>query len=204
VLSIFIKGFLISFSLIVAIGVQNAFVLKQALKKEYIFYIVIICVLIDIILISLGVLGLGYIIEQNQFFLKLITIFGIIFLSIYGFISLYSSYKGKYLQEDKNNKSKSLKQTLILLLTISLLNPHVYLDTVLLIGSIGGTYTSLNDKLIFLLGAFLASFSWFFLLGYATRYLIPLFKKKITWRILDLFIAVVMFTLAYSLLEYLI
>ena len=203
-LSIFIKGFLISFSLIVAIGVQNAFVLKQALKKEYIFYIVIICVLIDIILISLGVLGLGYIIEQNQFFLKLITIFGIIFLSIYGFISLYSSYKGKYLQEDKNHKTKSLKQTIILLLIISLLNPHVYLDTVLLIGSIGGAYTSLNDKLIFLLGAFLASFTWFFLLGYATRYLIPLFKKKITWRILDLFIAVVMFTLAYSLLKYLI
>ena len=203
-LSIFIKGFLITFSLILAIGVQNAFVLKQALKKEYIFYIVIICVLIDIILISLGVLGLGYIIEQNQFFLKLITIFGIIFLSIYGFISLYSSYKGKYLQEDKNHKTKSLKQTIILLLIISLLNPHVYLDTVLLIGSIGGAYTSLNDKLIFLLGAFLASFTWFFLLGYATRYLIPLFKKKITWRILDLFIAVVMFTLAYSLLEYLI
>jgi len=203
VLSIFIKGFLITFSLILAIGVQNAFVLKQALKKEYIFYIVLICVLIDIILISLGVFGLGYIIEQNQFFLKLITIFGIIFLSIYGFISLYSSYKGKYLQEDNNHNKKSLKQTIILLLTISLLNPHVYLDTVLLIGSIGGSYISLNDKLAFLLGAFLASFTWFFLLGYATRYLIPLFKKKTTWRILDLFIAVVMFTLAYSLLEYL-
>jgi len=204
VLSIFIKGFFLTFSLIVAIGAQNAFVLKQALKKEHIFYIVIICVLIDIILISLGVFGLGYIIEQNQFFLKLITIFGIIFLSIYGFISLYSSYKGKYLQEDKNHKTKSLKQTIILLLIISLLNPHVYLDTVLLIGSIGGAYTSLNNKLTFLLGAFLASFTWFFLLGYATRYLIPLFKKKTTWRILDLFIAVVMFTLAYSLLEYLI
>jgi len=203
VFSIFIKGFVITFSLIIAIGAQNAFVLKQALKKEHIFYIVIICILLDITLISLGVFGLGYIIEQNQFFLKVITIFGIIFLIIYGFMSLYSSYKGKYLQEDKNNQSKSLKQTIIFLITISLLNPHVYLDTVLLIGSIGGTYINLNEKLIFLFGTFLASSIWFFLLGYATRYLIPLFKKKITWRVLDILIAMIMFILAYTLLDYL-
>jgi len=201
--SILLKGYTITFSLIVAIGIQNIFVLKQALKQKYILPIVIICILIDISLISIGVFGFGYIIKNNPIALQIISLVGIIFLVSYSCISFYWAIKGKVLNDEDQEENKSLKQIIIFLLLITLLNPHVYLDTVLLIGSVGAIYVTIYEKLFYILGAFLASSSWFILLGYGSKYLIPLFKNKLTWRILDLLISIIMLSIAYSLVPYL-
>lgn len=198
-LSAAIKGFMVTLSLIVAIGAQNTFVLKQSLKQRYIFYTIFTCVLIDVIMVSAGVFGIGYIVQNNPLFIKIMTLLGIAFLVIYALLCLYSAFKGKYLEEDESTTTKSLKQTIIVLLLLSLLNPHVYLDTLIIMGGIGAIYPSIEDKLSFIVGMALASTLWFSILGYGSRFLLPLFKKKITWRILDTLIAVIMFLIAYSL-----
>ncbi|WP_294964776.1 LysE family transporter [Sulfurimonas sp.] len=107
----------------------------------------------------------------------------------------------QHLELDSKKTQTSLKKTISLLLVFTLLNPHTYLDTVLLIGGIGANYLTMTDKLIFLLGCISGSSLWFILLGYGSRVLIPFFKKNITWRILDTIIAIVMFLIAYSLLD---
>jgi len=161
----------------------------------------LICIFLDITLISLGVLGIGYLVQQNQFLIKIIAIIGVIFLFTYALLSLKSAYKGEYLELDDKNNTKNKKEVILLLFVFSLLNPHTYLDTILLIGGIGASYITFHEKILFLLGCFSASTSWFILLGYGSRVLIPLFKKTITWRILDLFIAIVMLIIAYSLID---
>jgi len=197
--SILIKGFTITFSLILAIGAQNAFVLKQGLKKEHVFSIVLICVLIDITLISFGVFGIGYAVSKNPFLLKVIAIIGILFLTFYGLTCLKSAFKNEHMEVVKEQDKKTLKEVIVLVLVFSLLNPHTYLDTILLIGGVGASYINFDDKLYFLLGSFIASTVWFISLGFGSRVLIPLFQKNITWKILDIGIAFMMFFIAYSL-----
>lgn len=199
--SIILKGFTVTFSLIVAIGAQNAFVLKQGLKKEYIFSIVAICIFIDILLISSGVFGIGYLVSKNPSILKVIAIIGMLFLTFYGLTCLKSAFKNEHLDIAKEKKKKSFKEIFVLLMLFSLLNPHTYLDTILLIGGIGASYTILNDKLCFLLGSLIASTVWFVSLGFGSRFLIPIFQKNITWKILDICIAIMMFSIAFSLVK---
>ncbi|MFT7004333.1 MAG: L-lysine exporter family protein LysE/ArgO [Sulfurimonas sp.] len=198
--AIAIKGFSVTLSLIVAIGAQNAFVLKQGLKKEFVFSVVALCVFFDILLISSGVFGVGYLVETNPFFIKITAILGIIFLVSYGLLSVKSAIKGGHLEVNKST-SKSLKTTIFQLSLLTLLNPHVYLDAFVLIGGIGGSYSGYEDKLIFIFGCILASTFWFVLLGYGSRTLVGIFQKNITWKILDSIIAIVMFSIAYSLLD---
>lgn len=196
---ILLKGFSVTLSLILAIGAQNAFVLKQGLKKEYVFSIVLLCILIDVILISSGIFGIGYFISDNPFLINIIAAIGILFLTFYGFTCLKSAFKNEHLDIEKEKRKKTFQETITLLLVFSLLNPHTYLDTVLLIGGIGASYALLEEKLFFLLGSFMASTLWFVSLGFGSRILAPLFKKNITWKILDTAIAVMMFYIAYSL-----
>ncbi len=193
-----LEGFLVSLGLIVAIGAQNAFILKQGLKKEHIFWLCLICSLSDAILIICGVKGVGIFIAKSQIFLLAITIFGAIFLFGYGFISLKSAFKNEALHVKKQDKNQTFKKAVFSVLALTFLNPHVYLDTFLLIGSIGGAYSPQNQNL-FILGAVSASFAWFFSLGYGTKVLIPLFNKPKTWKILDFLIAIIMFFIAFGL-----
>jgi L-lysine exporter family protein LysE/ArgO len=199
--AIAVKGFSITFSLILAIGAQNAFILKQGLKKEFIFTVVALCIFFDTLLISSGVFGIGFLVSKNPFLIEVIAVIGILFLVVYGLISLKSAYKGQHLELDSKKTQTSLKKTVSLLLVFTLLNPHAYLDTILLIGGVGANYTTTADKLLFLSGCLSASSVWFILLGYGSRALIPFFKKDITWRILDTIIAIIMFLIAYSLLD---
>lgn len=194
-----LEGFLVTFGLIVAIGAQNAYILKQGLKKEHVFPLVLLCSVMDAILIFCGVKGLGTIIAKSEVFLLGITIFGALFLLGYGILSLKSAFKDETLQIDTKAKSVSLKKSVIYLLALTLLNPHVYLDTFLLIGSIGGAY-SLQNQNLFIIGASSASLVWFFSLGYGARVLIPLFQKPKTWKVLDFCIAMVMFFIAGGLI----
>ncbi|HBO37591.1 MAG TPA: amino acid transporter [Pasteurellaceae bacterium] len=199
----FIQGFLISGGLIVAIGAQNAYVLKQGLLKRHIFWISLTCFLCDFILISLGVLGLGYLISQSPIASVALSFVGALFLLVYGARAFKSAYVGNVsmiVEGHEKNDGSALK-AVFAALAITLLNPHVYLDTVVIIGGIAGTL-SLSEKWLFLFGAIFASGIWFFGLGYGARCLIPLFKRPMTWRILDVVIGIVMWLIAGSLIKY--
>ena len=199
-LDIYLKGFIVTFSLIVAIGAQNAYVLKLGLLKQYVLLAVFLCILFDTILITAGVYGLGFFVQGNQLLINIIAIIGIVFLSFYSFLSFKSAFKNESLEIDGKTKTNPLKQVIGMLLVFTFLNPHTYLDTVLLIGGIGANIQ--NDlKIYFLLGAVSASASWFILLGFGARLLIPLFKKAITWKILDISIGFIMLIITYSLID---
>jgi len=199
-LDIYIKGFLVTFSLIVAIGAQNAYILKLGLLKQYVGLAVSLCILFDTILISAGVFGLGFFIKGNQLLINSIAIIGILFLCFYAFLSFKSALKNESIQIDDQVKTNPLGKVLSMLLVFTFLNPHTYLDTVLLIGGIGANLSD-DLKLYFLLGAVSGSSLWFISLGYGARLLIPLFKKPITWKILDISIGIIMLMIAYTLID---
>lgn len=199
-LDIYLKGFIVTISLIMAIGAQNAYILKLGLLKQYVLLAVLMCITFDFILISAGVFGLGYFIQGNQFLINSIAIFGIVFLIFYAALSFKSAFKNESLQVDGNVKTNPLKQVVSLILVFTFLNPHTYLDTILLIGGIGANIEN-EFKIYFLLGAVSASSVWFFSLGFGARFLIPLFKKQITWKILDISIGILMLFIAYSLID---
>ena len=185
-------------SLIVAIGAQNAYVLRQGLRKEHVFVIVAICALSDALLIAVGVAGLGAIIQQLEWLLLLIELIGGGFLCTYGIMAAKRAWKPEVLNTDTGGKAVSLKVAAGTALALTYLNPHVYLDTVLLLGSVAGTYEA--NRWWFAAGAMLGSVLWFSALGFGARLLDPVFKKPAAWRVLDAIIAVVMFTLGASLL----
>ncbi len=201
-ISIVGEGFGIGAGLIVAIGAQNAFVLKKGIMKQHVFITASTCSVIDIILIVLGSRGLGTVINSNPVLMILATLFGVIFLSIYGIKSFIAVFQSKNLNtEDSVYNGDTLKGTLITILALTVLNPHVYLDTVVLLGSIGARYP-IYERYNFTLGACLASFTWFFGLAYGAGFLSFLFKKELTWKILDFVIGCTMFAIVYKLLEF--
>ena len=200
-----LKGMIVSGTLIVAIGAQNAFVLKQGLRKNHIFYVSLIAFLCDFVLMSVGVMGMGNWIKESHTLTNLLALGGALFLFYYGVTLFVSSYRGTSSMElssdNAANEQGSLSRVITQTLAVTLLNPHVYLDTVVIIGGISGTLNS-DEKVLFLIGAWVASFAWFFSLGYGSRLLIPLFEKKITWRIFDFVIGCVMFFIAIGLVRY--
>ena len=198
-MSVFLTGFILSGGLIVAIGAQNAYVLKQGLLKSHVFVICLICALSDAILIALGTSGIGKVVERHPEWLKVIVWLGAIYLIIFGLSSIRASFKNESLETSSQKSNKTLKNSILTVLGLTFLNPHVYLDTFLLIGGISSPYGD-TDRLYFTIGAISASFAWFFGLGYGARLLVPLFEKPIAWKILNIAIGLVMFTIAYQLL----
>lgn len=198
-----IKGIIICSSLIIAIGAQNLFVLKQGLQKNHIFWVALICFLCDFILMSIGIFGVGVAINQHVVATIILAFCGGAFLLWYGFNSFKSAYKSTSFIDlsDGSQASRKLSKVVIATLAITLLNPHVYLDTVVIIGGIAGTLTQ-QQKIAFLIGALITSFIWFFGIGYGSRLLIPLFKSKRMWVILDIIVGCVMFFIAYELIQY--
>lgn len=199
----FLQGFLVCGGLIIAIGAQNAFVLKQGLLKQNILPIILTCFLCDFVLISMGVLGLGSIISESQVATVALAIVGALFLFIYGARAFRSAYRGNSALKLSSGElpKQSAWKAILATLAITLLNPHVYLDCFAIIGGIAGTIPA-DSKLLFLTGALCTSALWFFSLGYGARLLIPLFKRSITWRILDFIIGLVMWGIAFSLAQY--
>ena len=194
----FIKGMGIGAGLIIAIGAQNAFVLKQGLLRQHVLTCVLICTLCDIVLISAGIAGMGTLISNSPQLLLVAKLGGAAFLLFYGLRSARAAFKSQAMQVDAQNVT-SHAAIIAMAFSFSLLNPHVYLDTVVLLGSIGGQQVG-NARIAFALGAISASIIWFFSLGFGARLLQPLFAKPIAWRILDGLIALVMWSLAASLL----
>lgn len=198
----FLHGVFVTGSLIIAIGAQNAFVLKQGLLKQHVFAVALVCFFCDVILFCLGVLGLGSFISQSPTASIALAFIGAIFLLVYGLRAWRSAYRGAAsLQLGTVENSTSLTKTILLTLGVTLLNPHVYLDTVVIIGGIAGTL-AWQDKISFLIGGLSVSAVWFFSLAYGSALLIPLFKKPITWRILDFVIGLIMLMIAWGLYQY--
>lgn len=193
-----IAGMGFGLSLIIAIGAQNAFVLRQGLRKEHVFVIVAICAISDALLIAVGVAGLGALIQQLEWLLLLIELVGGIFLVSYGILAAKRAWKPEVLTADTGGAALTLRVAVGTTLALTFLNPHVYLDTVLLLGSVAGTYE--DNRWWFGIGAMLGSVIWFSVLGFGARLLAPVFTKPRAWRVLDAIIAVVMFTLGMSLL----
>ena len=200
-MNLFLTGLLLGGSLIIAIGSQNAYVLKQGLLKSHVFLICLICAVSDALLIALGTSGVGVIIAQHPEWLKWVTWFGAAYLTIFSMMSFRAAFSGETLEAASTGSSQNTKTVITTVLALTFLNPHVYLDTVLLIGSIASPYTA-DDRLHFTLGAVSASFLWFFGLGYGARFLSPLFAKPAAWKILNLVIGFVMLWIAYRLVSF--
>jgi L-lysine exporter family protein LysE/ArgO len=195
---VFFKGFAMSAALIVAIGAQNAFVLRQGIKREHVLPVVLLCAASDALLIALGVAGLGALVQQSPWLLALARCGGAAFLVWYGFIAARRAFAHDALQLG-SAPPLSLRAALTACLAFTYLNPHCWLDTVVLLGSIS---TQQPDGLrwVFGAGAFTASFTWFFALGYGARLLAPLFTRPRAWQMLDAAIALTMWAIAASLL----
>jgi len=197
-----LQGFLVSGGLIVAIGAQNAFVLKQGLRCWQVLPIVLTCFLCDFSLMTLGVFGLGTLIGESRVASVALALVGALFLTVYGARAFRAAWRGgAMMTADGAEAAGSARQAVLLTLAITLLNPHVYLDTVVIVGGIAGTLSP-AAKVLFLCGAVAASALWFFALGFGARLLLPLFRRPLTWRLLDAVIGVVMWAIAFSLLRY--
>ncbi len=198
---IFFNGFVMGTSLIIAIGLQNAFVLRQGIKQRHVFITALTAALCDITLIGAGVLGFGALVESAPWLLDYITWGGIAFLVAYAVKSFISAAKPKTMEQQNAKgllKDDSAKSTIILILSVSLLNPHAYLDTLVLLGGLSAAYEGAG-KYVFGAGAMLGSLCWFFSLAYGARYLAPIFQKSKSWQILDALIGIVMLIIAASL-----
>ena len=195
----FLPGLFTGLSLIVAIGAQNAFVIRQGLTRRHVFAVVAICTIIDASLIALGIGGLGAAIAGLPWLLEVIRWFGVAFLTWYGIRSLISATKTQWL-DAAGVESKSVGRVITTVLAMSLLNPHVYLDTVIFVGGIGNTFGA--NRWSFAAGAMLASLLWFAAIGYGAKAASRFLAKPLFWKILDGIIAVIMFTLAFTLANF--
>lgn len=192
----FITGFSIGFSLILAIGAQNAFVLKQGLIRQNVFLVCLICAASDAILITLGVSGFGEIITEYPIIERLARIGGALFLFTYGVLNLYSAQTKTHALEPTKKIQTSKRKTVLTCLGFTWLNPHVYLDTVVMLGSIS---TQFENTATFALGAISASFVFFFSLGFGASKLTRYFEKPRTWRVLENLIGILMIFLGITL-----
>lgn len=195
-----LQGFGFGLGLILAIGAQNAFVLRQGLKREYVFTVVAICALGDAFFITLGAAGVGTLVASTPWLQFGAVWFGSIFLIVYGALAFRNAVRAaNHDLEAGNRPVASLKAVVAATLAFTVLNPHVYLDTVIVLGSIAGQYPG-TQRVAFAVGAVTASLVFFIVLGYGARAIAPLFDRPLAWRLLDASVGVVMWTVATSLL----
>ena len=195
----FAEGFATSAALIVAIGAQNAFVLRQGIKREHVLAVVLVCALSDALLITLGVAGLGSLVQRSPSLLTIARYGGAAFLVAYGLLAARRAL-GSESMAAAADKPLSLRAAIGACLAFTYLNPHCWLDTVVLLGSISSQQPE-GARAAFGVGATSASFVWFFALGFGARALRGVFARPIAWKILDAVIALVMWAIAVSLLS---
>ncbi len=195
----FFYGLTTGASLIIAIGAQNAFVLTQGIRKRYFILVPSVCALIDTVLISAGISGFGLFFSSNRIFQTAAALAGACFLFFYG-IGAFRAVTSNSTLEKSAAMIDSRKKAVITTLSISLLNPHVYLDTVVLLGSIGNSFG--GRKTGFLLGAVSASYIWFFLLSLGGKIISPLFLKPSAWKILNAAVGLSMWLISFSLIRF--
>ena len=195
-----LTGFATAFALILAIGAQNAFVLRQGLVRAHVFWLCLLCAVSDAVLITAGVLGFGVIVELYPRFPQIMAWGGAAFLIVYGAMRFWAAWRGSY-EVQMAGQSAGLWATLATGAAFTWLNPHVYLDTLGLVGAVSTQYVDVAQKTAFGIGAVSASFVFFFSLGYGARLLAPVMQSARAWRRLDVLIGIVMWALAVNLLS---
>ena len=198
-LNTYLQGFVVGLSLIFAIGAQNAFVLKQGLKQQYIFWICLVCALSDSVLILSGVFGFAKVVQNYPQLVSIAQYLGAAFLLLYGAQHFYQSFTAQQALVPSQLDESNLWKMLLIGLAFTWLNPHVYVDTVVLIGSISTQF--MGYELYFALGAITASWVLFYSLGYGARLLLPLFSHAKSWKVLDFMIGIMMWSIAISLVK---
>lgn len=193
----FFQGLGVSGGLIVAIGAQNAFVLSQGVRKNHHMLIALMCSMCDALLITIGISGVGTVIASSPRLAAAGAWGGAAFLFWYGFKAFQSARRGNTLNAEE--KKCSLRSAVVTTMAVTWLNPHCYIDTLLLIGSIGGQFNG-EGRLYFGIGAAAASFVWFFSLSLFGQMLAPVFKSPAAWRILDTLIGIIMCSIGLSLI----
>ena len=191
-----VLGFIASFTLIAAIGAQNAFVLRQGIRREHVLPVVALCTVSDIVLISAGIAGVGALISAHPSALNIAKFGGALFLVGYGLLAARRAWRPSALNPSQKAPAR-LIEVLVTCAALTFLNPHVYLDTVVLLGALANEHR--DERWLFGVGAVTASAVWFFGLGLGARRLAGLFASSLTWRILDGLIAVMMLGLGVSL-----
>lgn len=194
----FFQGLGVGGGLIIAIGAQNAFVLSQGVRRNHPLQTALICSLCDATLIVVGISGVGTLVASNPQLAQMATWFGALFLLWYGSRSFRSALQGGSLASEKE-QSLPRRKLLWTTLALTLLNPHVYLDTIVLVGSISGQLAD-SERYLFGAGAISASIIWFFSLSLGAGLLAPLFRKPAAWRCLDGFVCLTMWGIALTLL----
>lgn len=192
----YLNGLLMAAGLIIAIGAQNAFVLAQSLRREHHLTVAALCVLCDAILVSAGVFGLARVLAENPTLLAVARWGGVLFLAWYGVKALRRAIVPAAMAEAGETGPRSRRAVLLAALAVTLLNPHVYLDTVLLIGSLGAQQAAPGA---YAMGAASASLLWFFTLALGAAWLAPWLARPATWRLVDLMVAVMMLGMASQL-----
>ncbi|MGO1120221.1 LysE/ArgO family amino acid transporter [Rhodovibrionaceae bacterium A322] len=197
----FLEGFATGAGLIIAIGAQNAFLLAKALRRQHPMIVAGICAFADAVLLTAGIGGAGLLISQSPILSQVAAWGGAVFLLWYGLLAARRAiHPGKLTAANDAAARQSLWDVVLATLAVTLLNPHVYLDTVVLVGSIGGRYP-VDGRFWFGLGAVTASFVWFFSLAIGGRWLAPLFEKPAAWRFLEGLVCLVMWAVALSLIH---
>ncbi len=194
----FVRGLGLGASLIIAIGAQNVFVLRQGLRRERAGQVALICAGCDALLIALGAAGFGTLIAQVPGLARLASWGGALFLLFYGLQAFRRALSPHQLETAE--PSAAPRGVIAAAFSVSLLNPHVYLDTVVLVGGLAGQYAAL-PRLSFAFGAICASLLWFFILAYGAAYLTPLFQRPRSWQVLDCLVGVIMWILAFTLVR---
>jgi L-lysine exporter family protein LysE/ArgO len=194
----YLNGLLVAFGLIMAIGTQNAYVLAQSLRREHHLSVALLCIVCDAVLVTAGVFGLASVLAHNPTLLAVARWGGVVFLAWYGAKALRRAISPQSLQEGDGSGQRSRRAVLLTALAVTLLNPHVYLDTVLLIGSLGAQQTVPGA---YVFGAASASLLWFSTLAIGAAWLAPWLARPATWRLLDLMVAVMMFSVAAQLIR---
>ena len=193
----YLNGLLVAFGLIMAIGTQNAFVLAQSLRREHHLPVAAFCVICDALLVAAGVFGLATILAQSPILLGVARWGGALFLLWYGTQALRRAFSASSLEHSAGQTARSLRAVMLSALAVTLLNPHVYLDTVLLIGSLGAQQSVPGAYVV---GAASASLLWFFTLALGAAWLAPWLARPGTWRLLDLLVAAMMYAVAVQLI----
>lgn len=198
---VIIQGLFLSLGLIVAIGAQNAFVLRQGLRREHVGSVVLFCAVADAVLIMAGVLGMAQALADSPGIARALALAGAAFLAVYGWQALLRARNPHPLKAAEGGGTLSRGAAVAQAAAFTLLNPHVYLDTVLLVGSIGAQQPAALRGW-FVAGASTASLFWFGLLGFGARWLAPWFARPRAWQVLDGLIGVTMWVLAALLVRH--
>ncbi|MGP1561589.1 MAG: LysE/ArgO family amino acid transporter [Helicobacteraceae bacterium] len=196
----YLNGFLLTLSLIVAIGAQNAYILKVGICRQHVLIVVLFAIFFDVILIGSGIFGVALLAKKSDLLIHILRITGAAFLLFYSAFSFYKVFSKRALILD-GVANVSIKKSLALLAAFTFLNPHSYLDTVVLIGSLGATFSQDAHRVYFFFGAISASIVWFFSLGFGAGFLSFAFEKPITWKILDAIIGTFMLYLAAGIIK---